>query len=70
MNSGALQDSGSNIKPPRKLHEFGKDPFRHVMGILYALQAFLIGLCLNPLTPISTYIRYVNLVRFKVALQC
>jgi len=61
MNTKRLPDLDPKIKPTptRKLHEFGKDPFRHVMGILYSLQLFLIGLCLNPLTPISTYIRYV-----------
>lgn len=49
---------------PLKTH--GKDPFRYVMGVLYLLELFLLGITIVPLTPIGVTVRKVKKNKKKV----
>jgi hypothetical protein len=44
-----------------KIYPHGEHPRRVVLGILYILNSFVLGIAQNPLTPLSATIRKVTI---------
>lgn len=50
----------SKLTKSFKIHEYGENPKRYLIGIIYALLSVMMGMSSNPLTPIAVTIARVN----------